>query len=231
MISSPRNTAELSLFSWFVRPGLADGFDLLVYLKELRIKSIKLREIEEQVEGFPFSASVQGDGSRWKEHMVKSGKLISWNMRVINTLKLNKSKHLSQSIPKIRIKKSNWEHSEFISAILTFLNLPIASRLELFARPLGFWLMFFEQQSVFFKEKLESFTNISEELTCYSLPHKTLLPTTFTLRLFCFQPISQSSKSLPLSNVCFLIVLFNYENACLCSNKANQQLFPAWMRF
>lgn len=136
-------------------------------------------------------------------------------MRVINTLKLNKSKHLSQSIPKIRIKKSNREHSEFISVILTFLNLPIASRVELFSRPLGFWLMFFERQSSFFS------------LTCYSLLHKTLLPTTFTLRLFCFQPISQSSESLPLSNVCFLIVLFNYENACLCSNKANQQLFPA----
>lgn len=46
MISSPRNTAELSLFSWFAQPGLTDGFDLLVYLKELRINPIKLREIE-----------------------------------------------------------------------------------------------------------------------------------------------------------------------------------------
>lgn len=41
MSSAPRNTAELSLFSWFARPGVTDGFDLLVYLKEMKIESIK----------------------------------------------------------------------------------------------------------------------------------------------------------------------------------------------
>ncbi len=33
MISARRNMVELSLFSWIVRPGLADGFNLLVYLR------------------------------------------------------------------------------------------------------------------------------------------------------------------------------------------------------